>query len=184
MIQRDYTNRSYLSDYYYYPQRDQTESQTDIKSTDSGRRVYGGGGITPDEKYATPPSNAFQGRIICVENVSAVFHFGSQYFGAATTSPCPPRPGRQATTSSRVSKPTSRARISASPTRNWKTNRKWIGDQLRLELLMRAYDLKTATRTLIQDDPEVRKAIDSLPKAQSLLLHRITPGPTERAAIK
>ena len=28
--------------------------------TDSGRTVYGGGGITPDEKYITPKFNPFQ----------------------------------------------------------------------------------------------------------------------------
>ena len=46
---------------------------------------------------------------------------------------------------------------------------------------MRAYDKKTAVRAVIQDDPEVLKAIESLPKAQSLLSRR---GPSQRAALK
>ena len=60
-------------------------------------------------------------------------------------------------------------------------NRKWVGDLLRRELLMRAFDSKTATRAMIQDDPEVLKAIESLPKAQALLSRR---GPSQRAALQ
>ena len=37
-----------------------TENPTDVKQTDLGRVVYGGGGITPDEKYETPKLDAFQ----------------------------------------------------------------------------------------------------------------------------
>jgi hypothetical protein len=36
-------------------------------------------------------------------------------------------------------------------------------------------------RAVIQDDPEVLKAIDSLPKAQALLSSR---GPSQRASLK
>jgi hypothetical protein len=46
---------------------------------------------------------------------------------------------------------------------------------------MRAFDSKTAVRAVIQDDAEVLKAIDSLPKAQALLSRR---GPSQRAALK
>jgi carboxyl-terminal processing protease len=60
-------------------------------------------------------------------------------------------------------------------------NRQWISDQLRLELLERAYDKNTAVRAIMHDDPEVRKAIESLPKAQALLARR---GATQRAALK
>ena len=52
LIQRDYSNISFL-DYYYHNHREQ-KNMTDVKMTDSGRTVYGGGGITPDEKYEPP----------------------------------------------------------------------------------------------------------------------------------
>ena len=32
--------------------------------TDSGRTVYGGGGITPDEKYVAPKLNRFQTELL------------------------------------------------------------------------------------------------------------------------
>src|SRR5689334_10862692 len=49
LIQRDYTNKSFFD---YYVHRDEnTRNPVDVKMTDGGRTVYGGGGITPDEKY-------------------------------------------------------------------------------------------------------------------------------------
>ena len=36
------------------------KANKEAKVTDSGRTVYGGGGITPDEKIASPKINKFQ----------------------------------------------------------------------------------------------------------------------------
>jgi len=52
LIQRDYSN---ISLYDYYFNRDSNEDNSnnkDVKLTDSGRTVYGGGGITPREDPA------------------------------------------------------------------------------------------------------------------------------------
>ena len=49
LIQRDYSNISFL-DYYTHSNLEQ-KNMADVKMTDSGRTVYGGGGITPDEKF-------------------------------------------------------------------------------------------------------------------------------------
>ncbi len=66
LIQRSYDGVS-LYDYYYV--RDDAKkadkSNTEVKLTDSGRTVYGGGGITPDEKaddgyFDTTNYNRFQ----------------------------------------------------------------------------------------------------------------------------
>ncbi len=45
----------------------------------------------------------------------------------------------------------------------------WLRDEVRYELYWRAYDRKTADRARFTADPEVQRAIDSLPKAQTLL---------------
>ena len=52
LIQRDYSNESFFD--YYYHKDDNAKNMQDVKMTDSGRTVYGGGGITPDEKYTAP----------------------------------------------------------------------------------------------------------------------------------
>ncbi|MDR3725986.1 MAG: S41 family peptidase [Terracidiphilus sp.] len=61
LIQRNYTGVS-LYDYYYNHAGALPSNSTnqEVKLTDSGRTVYGGGGITPDEKIETPQSNHFQ----------------------------------------------------------------------------------------------------------------------------
>ncbi|MHB1936538.1 MAG: S41 family peptidase [Acidobacteriaceae bacterium] len=60
LIQRNYTGVS-MYDYFYNPaDRPQSEANREVKLTDSGRAVYGGGGITPDVKIDTPKSNNFQ----------------------------------------------------------------------------------------------------------------------------
>ncbi len=47
LIQRNYTGVS-LYDYYYNTRRPRTRAIREVKLTDCGRTVYGGGGITPD----------------------------------------------------------------------------------------------------------------------------------------
>ncbi len=63
LIQRDYTGVS-LYDYYY--NRDDSEdgnksSNREVKTTDSGRTVYGGGGISPDVKIRHAEAESLPG---------------------------------------------------------------------------------------------------------------------------
>jgi carboxyl-terminal processing protease len=55
-IQRNYKNLT-LYDYHYNPQPPQSPQ---VKLTDTGRTVYGGGGITPDVVVNMPKPDAFQ----------------------------------------------------------------------------------------------------------------------------
>jgi carboxyl-terminal processing protease len=178
LIQRDYNNRSFF-EYYYSPRKNETPSETDVKATDSGRKVYGGGGITPDEKYVPPVSNRFEARVFGLSN-EKVFHFGSLYFGAAQPALPSPTWEPDAATLERFKEYLKSQQVSFTD-EEFTANRQWISDQLRLELIERAYDKNTALRAIMHDDPEVRKAIDSLPKAQALLARR---GATQRAALK
>jgi carboxyl-terminal processing protease len=59
LIQRNYSGVS-LYDYYYNHDQPQDDKDREVKLTDSGRTVYGGGGITPDVKIETPKSSPFQ----------------------------------------------------------------------------------------------------------------------------
>jgi carboxyl-terminal processing protease len=89
LIQRSYDGVS-LYDYYYV--RDDAKkadkSNLEVKLTDSGRTVYGGGGITPDEKIETPELNRFQGSLyqhyIFVN--SGVGNFAKHYLASHTVS--------------------------------------------------------------------------------------------------
>jgi carboxyl-terminal processing protease len=57
LIQRDYSHRSF---YEYYNNIGQKPAATEIRHTDSGREVFGGGGINPDVRISLPPLDSFQ----------------------------------------------------------------------------------------------------------------------------
>jgi carboxyl-terminal processing protease len=57
LIQRDYKT---VSLFEYQFNHNTSVHQTEVKLTDTGRSVYGGGGITPDDDYTPPKANAFQ----------------------------------------------------------------------------------------------------------------------------
>jgi carboxyl-terminal processing protease len=174
LIQRDYQNKSF---YEYITRRGAQSAQTEVKATDSGRKVFGGGGISPDEKYTFPAIDQFQRR---VASSGAVFHFGSVYFGAAPPALPSPTWTPDANAFDRFAAYLNSQQI-AFTDEEFAANRKWVGDLLRRELLMRAFDNKTSVRAAIMEDPEVLKAIESMPKAQALLSSR---GPTQRASLK
>jgi len=81
LIQRDYNGVS-LYDYYNHANAlpaDNTNKE--VKLTDSGRTVYGGGGITPDEKIEAPKSNPFMDSLLIHD---AFFHFAPHYLASHT----------------------------------------------------------------------------------------------------
>ncbi len=82
LIQRNYSGVS-LYDYYYNHAGASPNNATnrEIKFTDSGRTVYGGGGITPDEKIDSPKSNKFQDSLIFPQ---VFFHFAAHYLSNRT----------------------------------------------------------------------------------------------------
>jgi carboxyl-terminal processing protease len=84
LIQRNYDHVS-LYDYYYV--RDDAakpdKSNLEVKLTDSGRTVYGGGGITPDEKIEPLKSNHFQENLF---QHYAFFNFSKHYLASHTVS--------------------------------------------------------------------------------------------------
>ncbi|MGC2496189.1 MAG: S41 family peptidase, partial [Acidobacteriaceae bacterium] len=63
LIQRNYNGVS-LYDYYYNHDQSQSDKDREVKLTDSGRTVYGGGGITPDVKIVPPASTPFEDQLI------------------------------------------------------------------------------------------------------------------------
>ena len=82
LIQRNYSGIS-LYDYYYNHAGASAANATnrEVKMTDSGRTVYGGGGITPDEKIDTPKGNQFQDELIIRQSF---FHFAAHYLSNRT----------------------------------------------------------------------------------------------------
>jgi len=80
LIQRNYNGVS-LYDYYYNHDQPQEGKDREVKLTDSGRTVYGGGGISPDYKIDTPKSNHFQDLLAAHY---AFFNFAKHYLANRT----------------------------------------------------------------------------------------------------
>jgi len=75
LIQREYNGLS-LYDYYYNHGGEADEKTREVKMTDSGRPVYGGGGITPDVKFLEPKTNKFEDSLL---QHYAFFNFAKHY---------------------------------------------------------------------------------------------------------
>jgi carboxyl-terminal processing protease len=81
LIQRDYSGVS-LYDYYTHGGVQPADNASrEVKLTDAGRTVYGGGGITPDEKIESPKSNHFQDLLLSKD---VFFHFAPVYLANRT----------------------------------------------------------------------------------------------------
>ncbi|HUA63080.1 MAG TPA: S41 family peptidase [Verrucomicrobiae bacterium] len=164
LIQRDYSHSSFYDYYTHHGDNQQTE---DIKATDSGRKVYGGGGITPDEKYPSHVYNIFERRTLSVYNLS-FFHFGSTYWSGGVKPSLPPNwePDNNTVERFRAYLKTTQVPFTDE---EFNANLDFIKRELKYELYWRAFDKTTADRARWSEDPEVKKGVESLPKAQSLL---------------
>jgi carboxyl-terminal processing protease len=166
LIQRDYTHESFWD--YYSHHDTNAQNPQDVKATDSGRKVFGGGGITPDEKYATAKRNIFQRRTEAVAGYPNTFYrFGNVFFGGRKTD----LPVTWQADNDTLDRYKSYLKAQNVPftDEEFDANREWLRGQLRWEFLFRCFDHKTANQARWESDPEVQKAIESMPKAEALL---------------
>jgi carboxyl-terminal processing protease len=171
LIQRDYSHTSMLEYYTARPKGDTPAPTDDVKSTDSGRKVYGGGGITPDEKYPAPHYNMFQRHVLTTggQPLQDIFwHFAGHYFGTrkATVAGESWMPDTDVMNSFKEYLHSRQITFSDA---EWAANQTWMRDKIRHEFLFRAYSKKVANQAIDRSDEEVLAAIENMPKAESLL---------------
>ena len=162
LIQRDYTNTSFYN-YYYNRQEGGTKNMQDVKMTDSGRTVYGGGGITPDEKYLPPKANKFQVELL---RKYSFFNFTAKYFGTHDTKlPKDWAPDNALMNDFHAFLLKDNAQFTEA---EYAENNEWTKQQLRREMYITAFSVEDARKLGIEFDPVVLKGIESLSKAKSL----------------
>jgi carboxyl-terminal processing protease len=162
LIQRNYAGVS-LYDYYYNHAGASPSDSTnrEVKLTDAGRTVYGGGGITPDEKVESPKSNHFQDELLYK---SAFFHFAAHYLANRTVDKNfqvdEPVLGefRQYLSSQNI--PWTEADLTA--------NMDWLKTSIKEKIVTSQFGQLQGLRTLADWDPMVQKALTFLPEAQAL----------------
>src|SRR6266436_5855970 len=168
LIQRDYSHISFF-DYYNHKDLD-SKNLLDAKMTDGGRTVYGGGGISPDEKYETPKYNPFQVQLL---SKFAFFNFSKRYFCTHDTKlPVNWAPDRSTLTAFQDYLAKEKFRFSPE---EFDQNRDWIKRNIRQELYASAFGADEARRIAVEADPMVEKAVESMPKAMALVqsAHRV-----------
>jgi len=162
LIQRDYSN---ISLYDYYFERDEDSNNTaanrEVKLTDSGRSVYGGGGIAPDVKIDPIKSNHFQDTLL---QHYAFFNFAKRYMITH-------HPGK----SFEVDDPTlqefhkflDQEKIPYTEA-DLVQNNEWVRTSLKSEIFTDAFGQEEGLKVKAETDPEVLKALDLIPQAKQL----------------
>jgi carboxyl-terminal processing protease len=168
LIQRDYSGVS-LYDYYYNRDADNysingsklDDANREVKLTDSGRTVYGGGGITPDVKIPAMKANKFQEELL---RKYAFFNFAKHY-----------------AISHKVDKS---FQVEDAVLQDFRTflndsklpytekelvdNNEWVRASIKSELFVGAFGQQEGMRVQAEADPTVLKALELMPKAQEL----------------
>jgi carboxyl-terminal processing protease len=160
LIQRDYSNVS-LYDYYFERDTDNKTASREVKLTDSGRTVYGGGGITPDVKLDPVKSNHFQDTLL---QHYAFFNFAKHYMlnhhptKNFEVDDAVVQDFRKFLDNEKV--PFSEADLLE--------NNDWVRSSLKSEIFVDAFGQEEGLKVRAESDPEVVKALDLLPQAKAL----------------
>ena len=191
LIQRDYTHGG-LYDYYTHGglTRDNRKEQTvkpadQERKTDTGRAVYGGGGISPDEDVKPRTMNVTQRRLLAPTFLFARELANGRLKGFESSRMVAPLgvATEPQIDSIRISDPVFKAFkgfVLADPAFNLNAAqldryRSFIELELRFQLATIAYGRIVADRVFVlSDDPQVTKAVDVLPKAGELSAGRMS----------
>ncbi len=160
LIQRKYTGMS-LYDYYYGAGSENSTAGRESKTTDSGRTVYGGDGITPDVKFATPKANRFQNEM---QLHYVFFDFAKRYLSNHQVA-------RNFTVDDQVLQQF-REFLNAQKVpwteADLQQNLDWVKSDIKAELFTEVFGVEAGLRAKAEADPEVVKAIELLPQAKQL----------------
>jgi len=180
-IQRDYSKISF---YDYYFQRDEegddeASPQGDALLTDSGRLVYGGGGITPDIKVPLPEASIIRGRLF-----NATFEFarqlvagqveGAREFKIDRVDTTHRLRGDEAKITDKVLD-AFRAFLAAHPNEPYfvtdaqaEANLDYVRNRLYEEVITAAYGAESGNQIFIRNDQLTQRAVEALPQARQL----------------
>jgi len=160
LIQRDY---SQISQFDYYNHRETTPAKhDDIKHSDIGRVVYGGGGITPDYLVEEPKSNAFQTLMV---SRFAFYTFVRDYLAKN-----PPIESSFQVSDALLGefKQHLTKRGIQFTEKDFQDNKDYLKRLIRYEVIYNRFGVSEAARVLLEGDPQVLKAVDLIPEAKDL----------------
>lgn len=165
LIQRDYKNQT-LYDYHYNPQPPQAP---EVKLTDTGRQVYGQGGITPDLVAAAPKPDDFEQllerRGVFYPLPQGVGDFVRYYLGEK------PDVTKDFvvddTVIAQLRKYLGEQHIQVSEA-DVQQNLPWLKWEIKREVFTTVFGLNDGYRVALENDSQLDKAIASIPQAKAL----------------
>lgn len=166
LIQRDYKS---ISLYEYHYERKVPEHPTEVKLTDSGRQVTGGGGITPDIVVDAPKLTKFQETLFRADAFfpaeTGVGGFTRYFLGMK------PSITKDFVVDDKVMKEFHDflAKHNVRYTEpEMAENSDWIKRKIKQEIFMSAYGQQEGFKVLLEADPQVQKAVEAVPQARAL----------------
>ncbi|HEY0366004.1 MAG TPA: S41 family peptidase [Pyrinomonadaceae bacterium] len=183
LIQRDYSNGGFYN--YYFPgglaadKQNQAATPTGPEShTDTGRAVYGGGGISPDEVIKPGTINATERQLrdvlfaFSLELISGRIPGFEQYKVQRAIEFDHDLANEDFPVTDTLFKELKKF-AAAKPSYKGTPealdkSRTFAERQLRYNLLSAAYGFRTATQVFNDGDPQVSRAVDAMPRAREL----------------
>jgi carboxyl-terminal processing protease len=164
LIQREYNGVSLYD--YYYNSRDSGDGTPpapgrEVKMTDSGRTVYGGGGINPDIVIAPIKGNKFEDTLL---QKYAFFNFAKHYVinhkvaQSFQVDDAVMQEFRKFLDSQQI--PFTEAELAE--------NSDWVRSNIKAELFVNEFGQQEGLKVHTETDPAVEKALELLPKAKEL----------------
>jgi len=167
LIQRDYKS---VSLYEYHYERKVPDHPTEVRLTDSGRQVTGGGGITPDIVVDAPKLTKFQqvllrDDVLFPSETGGVGGFTRYFLGTK------PTVTKDFDADENVMR-TFREYLSKHNVRYTEPevseNLDWIRRKIRQEVFMSVFNVQEGFKVLLEGDPQVQKAVEAIPQARAL----------------
>ena len=166
LIQRDYKS---VSLYEYHYERKVPDHPTEVRLTDSGRQVTGGGGISPDIVVDEPKLTKFQ-QVLYRDDVffpaeTGVGGFTRYFLGTK------PTVTKDFEVDDNVVH-TFREYLSKHNVRytepEMAENLDWIKRKIKQEVFMSVFSMQDGFKVMLEADPQVQKAVEAVPQARAL----------------
>jgi carboxyl-terminal processing protease len=161
LIQRDYSNVSLYDYYYNHDDQPNNNVNREVKLTDGGRTVYGGGGITPDVPIPPVKSNHFEDTLL---QHYAFFNFAKAYVMSH-------HPSKTFEVDDAVMQDFRKSLDDGNipyTQADLLDNSDWIKSNIKAEIFVDAFGEDEGLKVRAETDPEVVKALDLLPQAKAL----------------
>ena len=166
LIQRDYKS---VSLYEYHYERKVPDHPTEVKLTDSGRQVTGGGGITPDIVVDAPKLTKFQQVLFRYDVLfpaeTGVGGFTRYFLG---TKPAVTKDFGVDDNVMRLFREYLGKHNVRYTEPEIAENQEWIKRKVKQEVFMSVFNMQEGFKVLLEGDPQVQKAVEAVPQARAL----------------